>query len=112
MPDHKPLPPVDEMPVLSDAVKAMKLDLVVSDLEEVYIFHEKPMPERVNWVEYDRENLKLYFISEKGRIQGLGLQVMKRLDEIIAKARRVYLIHRENGVDQTAYEMPLVQQIK
>tara|TARA_B100001989_G_C24549345_1_gene473205 strand:- start:694 stop:1032 length:339 start_codon:yes stop_codon:yes gene_type:complete len=111
MSEEEPLPPVDEMPVLQDAVKAMKLDLAVSDTGEVYIFHQSPMPERVNWVQYDRELLKLYFISEKGRIQGVGMKVMKKLDEVIASAKRVYLIRRENGETKSVYEMPLVHQL-
>lgn len=105
------LPPVDEMPVLQDAVKAMKLDLAVSNVGDVYVFHEKAMPERLNWVEYDRVALRLYFISEKGRIQGLGMTVMKSLDETIRFARRIFLIHRENGEVKTVFEMPLVHQI-
>lgn len=107
-----PLPPVDEMPVLQDAVKAMKLDLAVSSVGDVYVFHEKAMPERLNWVEYDRKALKLYFISEKGRIQGLGMTVMKTLDETVCVARRIFIIHRENGDVKTVFEMPLVHQLQ
>lgn len=105
------LPPVDEMPVLHDAVKAMKLDLAVADTGDVYIFHEKAMPERLNWGEYDRTALKLYFISEKGRIQGLGMTVMKTLDEVVAIRRRIFIIHRENEVVQAVVEVPLVHMI-
>ncbi len=111
MDDHQELPPVDEMPVLPEAVKGMKLDLAVSDIGEVYIFHEKPMLERVNWVEYDRDVFKLYLISEKGRIQGVGMKVRKSLDDVISQAKRIYLIHRENGENKSAFEMPLVHQI-
>ena len=102
------LPPVDEMPVLNDAVKNMRLDLAICDRGEVYVFHEESLPERVNWVEYDRSKLKLYFISEKGRIQGLGMKVMKKLDAIISQSKRVYLIHREEGKNVSAFEMPIV----
>lgn len=110
--ENTSLPSVDEMPVLQDAAKAMNLDLAVGDHGEVYIFHEKPMPEKVNWVEYDRMALKLYFISEVGRIQGIGMKVMKRLDKIVCVSRRVYLIHREDGRTISAYEMPLVHQVE
>lgn len=109
--DDELLPPVDEMPVLSDATKFMKLDLAVSDIGEVYVFHDRPMPERINWVEYDQELLRLYFISEKGRIQGLGMSVKKRLHDVIHNAKRIYIIHRENGENKSAFEMPLVHQI-
>lgn len=105
------LPPVDEMPVLKDAVKDMKLDLAICDRGEVYVFHEKPMPERVNWIEYDREVLKLYFISEKGRIQGIGMTVLDHLDQVISQSKRVYLIHREGGENKSAFEMPLVRML-
>lgn len=104
-------PPVDEMPVLQDAVKGMMLDLAVSDVGDVYVFHEKAMPERLNWVEYDRKTLKLYFISEKGRIQGLGMHVMKPLDEKISVARRIFLIHRADEIVYSVLEMPLVHQL-
>ena len=108
MPEQPLLPPVDEMPVLRDATKEMNVDLAICDRGEVYIFHENAMPERINWVEYDQKVCKLYFISEKGRIQGIGMQVMKQLDRIISQAKRVYLIHREDGKTKTAFEMPLV----
>ncbi len=111
MSENNILPSIDEMPVLSDAVKVMKLDLAVSDLGEVYIFHEKPMPEPLNWVEYDRETMKLYFISENGRMQGIGMTVLKKLDQVIASAGRVFIIHRRGGINISAFEMPLVHQL-
>lgn len=111
MTSQDPLPSVDVMPVLKDAVQTMRLDLAVSNVGEVYVFHERAMPEAVNWVEYDKDQLRLYFISEKGRIQGLGMKVVKQLDAVISRAKRIYLIHRENGETKTVYEMPLVHQI-
>lgn len=108
---EEPLPPVDEMPVLRDAVKAMKLDLAVSEGGDVYVFHEKPMPEKLNWVEYDRAALKLYFISHKGRIQGLGMKVAQTLDNTIAQSRRIFIVYREHNEVQTIFEMPLVHQL-
>ncbi|MDH5721773.1 MAG: hypothetical protein OEY94_00415 [Alphaproteobacteria bacterium] len=110
--ENIPLPSVEDMPVLRDAAEGMQLDLIVGDRGEVYILHAKPLPEPVNWVEYDREVLKLYLISDKGRIQGVGLKVKKRLDEIISAARQVCLIHCKNGDIVHAYEMPLVHQVK
>ncbi len=111
MTDPDELPSVDDLPVAQDALKVMKLDLAVSDLGEVYVFHEKAMPEPVNWVEYDQSNRKLYFISKSGRIQSLGMDVKNRMNDVIAQARRIFLIHRENGENKTAFEMPLVHQI-
>lgn len=111
MSENNLLPSIDEMPVLTDAVKVMKLDLAVSDLGEVCIFHERPMPEPLNWVEYDREAMKLYFISENGRMQGIGMTVLKKLDQVIAPASRVFIIHRRDGVNISAFEMPLVHQL-
>ena len=108
MTDTLPLPPVDEMPVLANMTDAMKLDLAVSDEDKIYIFHDKPFQERVNWVEYDMDTKQIFCITEKGRIQGLGLNVKKNMQEQIIKATCIFVVYVDKGETKEILEMPII----
>lgn len=105
------LPSVDECPVLADAVGEMKLDLAVNDDGEIYLFHEKPFNEAVNWVEYSEVEQKIYLVTQEGRIQGLGMKVPKLIGGKIDQSIRIFLVHVENGAPKTIWEMPFIKHI-
>tara|TARA_B100001989_G_scaffold236802_1_gene198988 strand:+ start:1813 stop:2157 length:345 start_codon:yes stop_codon:yes gene_type:complete len=105
-----PLPPPDELPILPNMDTSMELDLAIDNNGEIYVFYTKAFPEAVNWAEYDFEESRLYFISEQGRIQGLGLDVYKHMQDKIQQAHRIFAIHIENSQSKQIVEMPLVHQ--
>lgn len=106
-----PLPPPDELPVLPNMDESMDLDLAIDDNGEAYIFYTKPIPEAVNWAEFDSENSYLYLIAENGRIQGLGLKVYDHMAQRLASTHRIFAIHVENGAHKQIIEMPLIHQL-
>lgn len=110
MTKNSPLPPVDEMPVLQAASDEMVLTVAVSDLNEVYIFHDKPFQEEVNWVEYNTDNCKFVLISPVGRLQSVGLNIPEPMKATIEGLNTVFVIHVVDGVEQRIIEVPLVRQ--
>ncbi len=103
-----PLPPVEEAPTLPDITESVKLDLAISENGQVYIFHEKNIPEQVNWAEYDHIAQRIDLITVSGRIQGLGLKINEALQEQICAATRIFVIYMIAGKTEQIIEIPLV----
>ncbi|MGH1455773.1 MAG: hypothetical protein ACRBDI_03240 [Alphaproteobacteria bacterium] len=108
--DKNALPPVDEMPVLDGAADTMKMTLAAGASGTIYVFHEKPFPEPVNWVEYNADSAMLIFISSVGRMQPIGLKVPKQLANVIDTQNKIIVSHLVNGEEKQVFEMPLVRQ--
>tara|TARA_B100001989_G_C24535243_1_gene463938 strand:+ start:717 stop:1055 length:339 start_codon:yes stop_codon:yes gene_type:complete len=108
MPDSDALPPVEEKPVLDNLGKISKMTLAVSETGQVYIFHEKPFPEPINWVEFDPEIAQMHLVSQNGRLQDLGIKVEPELNEQIKSCQKIYVVRIENGKEQEIFEMPLL----
>ena len=102
------LPSIDDLPVLPDMTSSMDLDLAIDDKGEVYVFHTQPFPEPLDWAEYDSDGGRLFFVSEEGRIQGLGLDVYNHMQERLLKAQRIFTLHVEDGVVRHVSEIPLI----
>lgn len=105
-----PLPPIDECPVLADAVREMKVDFAVNNSGEIYVFHEKPFKETINWIEYYESEQRICFVTDEGRIQGLGMTIPKVIADQITTSNRVFLIHVENGKAKTMLEVSFIKQ--
>lgn len=107
---NTPLPPVDDLPILADAKDQMVLEIGVGSTGEVYIFHSKPFQERINWVEYDAKSANIYFISEHGRVQNMGIKIFPKLEERMKNTKRVFMFHVEDGQSKSIVEMPMIFQ--
>lgn len=104
------LPPVDEMPVLKSAADTMKMTLAAGASGAMYVFHGKPFPEPINWVEYNMDTGMLIFISKAGRLQPIGLKVPEKLKDALATQNKIITSYLVNGEEKQAFEMPLVRQ--
>lgn len=94
--------------LLPHASNSMLVEIGVSTSGEVYIFHEKPLVERLNWAEYDTDLEELHFVNEEGKIQNMGFKVNSDIAETVKAATRVFIIHIENAQSKSIVEIPLV----
>lgn len=94
---NKPLPPVEDLPVLPDLRKGMDADLAATEDGRVFVFYAKPMAEDTDYVIYDLDNNRLQFIGTTGRIQDIGMKVHEPMREYMQHGKTIYLVQVENG---------------
>lgn len=99
---------VEESPILPKITETVALDLSVSSAGEVYIFHQKKIPEQLNWAEYDKEAATISLITKTGRIQDLGIKIEKLMQDKIGNPTRVFIIYVKDQKTEQILEIPMV----
>lgn len=105
--DLSTLLPVEDMPVLPDLKGDMDVDLVVKEDGKLYVFHERPLPEQVQWAEYDVDDAALFFVGPEGRIQNLGMTVHKPMRPYMKKAVSLYMVEVGEKGAKNIYRLPM-----
>lgn len=87
----------ENAPVLAPIAGYMGVEIVVKDDGSSMILHDKPMPETVQWVDYDMDLDTLTFVSFKGKIFGLGMKVKPNFRKYLRQGKSIYIVYMENG---------------
>lgn len=88
----------DNAPVLPSIVSGGRdAELVVNADGLAMILYSRPLPEAIEWVEYDIDLAILTFVTYEGKVQGLGMKVHKPFRKYLSRAREIVMIHMENG---------------
>lgn len=77
-----------------------KIDLVVNDTAEIYIFHNKPFKKKLSWVEFDLGTNRLDFIMSDGDIRNFGAAVPKNLSKHMQNAYQVMMVLMDEASGQ------------
>ena len=70
----------------------MKVELVITDKAEAYIFHNKPFTTQISWVEYDLDTSKLDFVMNDGDQRNFGLLVKKDMSKYLQNAYQILVV--------------------
>lgn len=97
-----------ESPVYPSLMSMMKADLVINPDSDVWLIHDRPLPELMKWIEYDIELETLILVAVSGKIQGFGQKVAPAMKKYLRKAKQVYLIRSEAGVIHDMGVLPLI----
>lgn len=89
-------------------VLKMKLDLVVSETAEIYVFHDRPFDNELSWIEFDIGRCDLNFIFADGDVRNFGLKVKQELAAYMQNAFSVKVVRVEKEEVQDGVEMPLI----
>lgn len=81
------LPP--DFPVLPAAAPQMKIDVVVNRDCKVWVLHDRPFPDYLEWIEFDAETGMMTFIAAGGRMQDLGMTIHPPMDKLVREAKEV-----------------------
>lgn len=73
----------------------MKVELVITDKAEAYIFHNKPFKRQISWVEYDLDHNKLDFVMNDGDQRNFGLLVKRDLGKYLQNAYQILVVLRD-----------------
>jgi hypothetical protein len=102
----------DLPPVWTDATASMKVDVAINKDGLVWILHDRPFPDIVEWVEFDIDSKIMTFITYGGKLQNLGISIHPPMDEKIARARSVFVMQVQNGEIRDMGRLPLITQQK
>jgi hypothetical protein len=106
------LPPVFEMPVAPAMRSYMDVDLAVTAEGAIYVFFDDKIHEHPEYAIYSIDDSILYFVSELGRIQDIGMRVQKPLRKYMRGAASITLTKiNEEGIGLQSVVPLIVQNI-
>lgn len=70
----------------------MKAELIVNEVAEAMVLHNKPFHKELSWLEYDLTTSRLDFIMEDGDIRDFGLAVDPQLSNYLQNAHQVLMV--------------------
>lgn len=92
------IPP--DAPVLPSIVSGNRdAELMVDQSGNAMVIYNQPLPEDVEWIEYDIDLDMLTFVTYSGKVQGLGMKVHKPFRKYLSKAKEIMLVYLENSQD-------------
>lgn len=80
--------------------KDFKVDLVVNDNAEVYVFHSKSFENRLSWLEFDLNTRTLDFVMNDGDVRSFGARVPERLTKHMHNAFQVMMVQMDEETGQ------------
>lgn len=103
--------PADNIPpVWADATATMKIDVAINKDGMVWVLHDQPFPDYLEWIEFDPDSKIMTFITAGGRLQNLGIPIHPPMDENLARARSVFVMYLHNGDIRDMGKLPLIVQ--
>lgn len=95
-------------PVLPALQDVMNADVVVSD-KGVSVFHDRPLSDRLEYVEFNSKTGELSFIFRWGKVQRLGEAIAPKHRDFFMSEHRIYVIYGQSGEVKDFYHATLVK---
>ncbi|HRK97678.1 MAG TPA: hypothetical protein PLE43_04275 [Alphaproteobacteria bacterium] len=88
----------ENAPVLPSIVSGGRdAELLVDIDSNAAVLYNQPLPEEIEWVEYDMDLALLTFVTYSGKVQGLGMTIHKPFRKYLGKADKVMMIYMEDA---------------
>ena len=78
----------------------VKVELVVNDKAEAFVFHNKAFKKKLSWLEYDLDGSKLEFIMNDGDIRNFGIPVDPQLAKYLQNAFQVLMVQMDEATGE------------
>lgn len=86
----------DFVPVIApDHAKTMKIDVMVNEKGKAWVLYDRPFVTPIQWVEYDLDLDRLFFVLSDGVLQDFGLTINPAMRKALSRASLIYLIQFE-----------------
>ena len=107
-PDFAPQKSDPDSPVYPSLMSQMKVDLAISPDSDVWLVHDKKLPEVLKWVEYDLDLETLVLVSLSGKIQDFGMRVPPTVKKYLRRAKTVCVVFQGEEFVNDMSIVPLV----
>jgi hypothetical protein len=97
-----------DAPVLPNMTSWCKVDFVVNEKGDAMVVFDQPMPELVDWVEFDADVHMVTFVTYTGKIFSLGAPLSRPFRDGLRKGLDVQLIQVEPDGKGTGGMMPVM----
>lgn len=74
------------------AFEDVKVELVINDRAEAFIFHNKPFKRQISWIEFDLDTNKLNFVMNDGDMRNFSLVVKKDMSKYLQNAYQILTV--------------------
>ncbi|MCB1555946.1 MAG: hypothetical protein KDJ15_01395 [Alphaproteobacteria bacterium] len=95
-------------PVLRPLASQMEVDLVVKEDGRIFLLHDKPFRDILNWVEFDRDRGVLSLVTQKGRTQDLGMDIPEDTQDFMLETQNISLWRMQDGQIADMYILPFL----
>lgn len=86
-----------------------KVDIVVSDIGKVAVYHSRPFRKKLAWLEFDLETRRMAFIMDDGDARDFGAPVPGHLAKNMQNAHQVLMVLLdEAGEPKAGQYYPLI----
>ncbi len=86
----------------------MKLALLVHEDGMIIVYHDRAIPDGLEWVDFDVEEDKIYFLGKRGIPLDLGLTMKPHLKDDLMKCESLMAVHVENNDVQNMSIVPFL----
>ena len=86
-----------DSPLWPKAADRMKIDVTVNADAQVWVLHDQPFPDYLEWIEFDVPTGTMTFITAGGKLQDLGLTIYSPMKELVARANDICTIYLRDG---------------
>lgn len=107
--ENAPEIPAD-FPVLPAAAPQMNIDVVVNRDHKVWVLHDRPFPDYLEWIEFDAATGAMTFIAAGGKLQDLGMTIHPPMDKYVKEAKEVCVMMIRDGAVRDMGMVPLTVQ--
>ncbi len=83
-------------PVQAPLKTIMKIDFIVNDKGQVWVVYDRPLPNSLDWIEYDLENDRLIFVGRGGVLHDYGEEVLPEVRTYLKRAQSAFVVRMEN----------------
>ena len=87
-----------------------KVDLVVNDKAEVFVFHVLPFRKRLSWLEFDLDSKNLDFVMNDGDVRNFGTRVPDQFSKHMQNAFQIMIVQMDEktGEPMVGEYFPLI----
>ena len=97
-----------DAPVLPNMTSWCKVDFVVNEKGDALVVFDQPMPELVDWVEFDADVHMVTFVTYTGKIFSLGAPLSRPFRDGLRKGLDVLLIQVEPDLKNQGGMLPVM----
>ncbi|MBI1326105.1 MAG: hypothetical protein GC136_00510 [Alphaproteobacteria bacterium] len=94
--------------ILPPLWKTMAVEFLVNDQNCATILHDKPIPEKIYWAEYDVDFKNLTLVTVKGKVMGLGAKIQPPIHKKLRNCKDLQIIMVQEKQVKDFYKVSLV----